>query len=378
MTVSLNAAGTMYQRTTFMLARFLEANRAAIVGRAQAQLRNRVGQLPTEAELCEGIPLFLDQLIDALRLAESKGLPDASAMIHAATRRGDALHRIGMTIAQVVQDYGDVCQSITELAVQQDAPISGQEFQTLNFCLDESIAGAVTAFASSREKLIEGKGNERVGILAHEMRNYLNTAMLTYESLRSGLVPINGSTGKVHLRSLQGLQSVIDRSLAEVRLEAGLTHPAPISVREFLEEAEIVGLIEARGRGIHFSVVLPKDRTLMIHGDQQVLAAAIANLLQNAFKFTAEKGHVRLTACAEYDRVHFDIEDECGGLPPGMPETLFEPFEQRNENRTGLGLGLSISRKAAAANGGTIRVRDLPGKGCVFTLDLPRYTATGE
>ena len=111
---------------------------------------------------------------------------------------------------------------------------------------------------------------------------------------------------------------------------------------------------------------------MTIEGDRQILAAAVSNLLHNAFKFTRKHGHVSLTARATADRVLFDIEDECGGLPPGKPEELFRPFEQRGTDRSGIGLGLSICLKAAKANAGEIHVRDLPGKGCVFTLDLPR------
>jgi signal transduction histidine kinase len=67
-----------------------------------------------------------------------------------------------------------------------------------------------------------------------------------------------------------------------------------------------------------------------------------------------------------------DVEDACGGLPPGKIEELFRPFEQRGADRTGLGLGLSISQQGVEANGGVLRAHDLPGIGCVFTIDLPR------
>ncbi|MEO7109187.1 MAG: ATP-binding protein [Polyangiaceae bacterium] len=110
---------------------------------------------------------------------------------------------------------------------------------------------------------------------------------------------------------------------------------------------------------------------MTIEGDRQILEAAVSNLLQNAFKFTRKNGSVALRALATTDRVLFEIEDECGGLP-GDPEALFRPFEQQGADRSGVGLGLSICRKAAKANAGEIRARDLPGKGCVFTLDLPR------
>jgi signal transduction histidine kinase len=102
-----------------------------------------------------------------------------------------------------------------------------------------------------------------------------------------------------------------------------------------------------------------------------MLASAVANLLQNAFKFSWHRGHVALRAFEAGGRVLIEIEDRCGGLPQGVPETLFQPFEQRGADRSGLGLGLAITRRSVEANGGTVRVRDLPGTGCVFTIDLP-------
>jgi hypothetical protein len=107
-----------------------------------------------------------------------------------------------------------------------------------------------------------------------------------------------------------------------------------------------------------------------------MLSAAIANLLQNAFKFTRAAGHVSLAAHAESDRIFIDVQDECGGLPPGKTEELFLPFKQRSSDRSGVGLGLSISRRCVEANGGKLRARDLPGTGCIFTIDLPRPTPT--
>ena len=65
------------------------------------------------------------------------------------------------------------------------------------------------------------------------------------------------------------------------------------------------------------------------------------------------------------------MEDECGGLPPGRAEELVRPFAQRGPDRTGLGLGLTIASESVVANGGEIRVRNLPGRGCIFTIDLP-------
>jgi signal transduction histidine kinase len=70
-------------------------------------------------------------------------------------------------------------------------------------------------------------------------------------------------------------------------------------------------------------------------------------------------------------RVLIEVEDECGGLPEGKAEALFEPSVQRSADHSGLGLGLLICQRGAKAIGGTIQVRDLPGKGCVFAVELP-------
>lgn len=109
--------------------------------------------------------------------------------------------------------------------------------------------------------------------------------------------------------------------------------------------------------------------------DERLLTSAVGNLVQNALKFTRAGGTVVVRARAEREYVVIEVEDECGGLPPGRQEQLFQPFVQESANRSGLGLGLTITRRAVAAHGGQVHVRDLPGKGCVFTIHLPRAPA---
>ena len=95
--------------------------------------------------------------------------------------------------------------------------------------------------------------------------------------------------------------------------------------------------------------------------------------MQNAFKFSHANGEVTLSAYAAADRIFIEVEDSCGGLSDGDAELLFKPFTQRGTDRTGAGLGLSISRAGVEANGGSLRVRNIAGSGCVFTIDLPRH-----
>lgn len=318
-----------------------------------------------------GISVFLDQLADALHLARSSDVIDHAQLGRSAGRHGLDLLRMGLTIGQVVHDYGDVCQTITELAGEQAAPISTEEFRTLNLCLDDAIAEAVTAYSRHFELKIVDAETERLGAFAHELRNLLNTAILSFEVIKSGRVAAGGSTGLVHGRSLLGLRDLIDRSLADVRLDAGIDHRELISVAELVAEIEISGTLQAQVRGLKF-FVMSVDPTVTIEGDRQIVSAAVSNLLHNAFKFTCQRSTVSLTTRTTADRVLFEVEDECGGLPPGKVEDLFQSFTQRGADRTGLGLGLSICLKAAKLCNGLLHVRDLPGKGCIFTLDLPR------
>ena len=74
------------------------------------------------------------------------------------------------------------------------------------------------------------------------------------------------------------------------------------------------------------------------------------------------------------NRILLDVADNCGGLPAGHEEAMFRPFVQSDTDRSGLGLGLSISRRSVEANDGVLSVRDVPGTGCVFTINLPRYS----
>ena len=354
-----------------MLHEFIAVNRDEIITRCRAKVATRSVPPPTAVEIDHGVPVFLDQLIDALRLG-----PTSSPEIgRSAVKHGHDLLVQGFTVSQVVHDYGDVCQSITDLAMEKNAPISTDDFRTLNRCLDDAIAGAVTQFGREQnQSTLDGetaRGSERAGFLAHELRNVLNTAIVAFEVLKTGNVGVAGSTGSVLHRSLKGARALVDRSLAEVSLTQGVQSRDRFLVSEFIHELAPAATLEANARGIELTVK-PVEEGVAIEADRQVLAAVVANLLQNAFKFTRPRTTVTLRVGVSAERVLIEIQDECGGLPEGDVNELFRPFEQRSADRTGVGLGLAFSQWGVEANNGRIYARDLPHSGCVFTLDLPR------
>ena len=206
---------------------------------------------------------------------------------------------------------------------------------------------------------------------AHEARNLLNVAILSFETLKTSGATVAGSSGRVLNRSLNDLRTLINRSLSEVRLAHSRDDQRIITVADFINDIEAAATLEARAEGIRL-VVPPVEAGVAVSGDRHTLAAVVRNLLQNAFKFTRPDTAVMLRVRASADRVLIEVLDECGGLSTACPDDLFRPFEQQGRDRSGLGLGLAFSREAVEANRGTLSVRSLPGHGCVFAIDLPR------
>ena len=378
-----------------MLCQFLITNRTELIERCRAKVALRPANEARGDELQHGISLFLDQLTKTLEVEQSEspaqstrvsgpsggGPPAISEIGEGATQHGGELLRHGFSIEQVVHDYGDLCQAITETAVEVGEPITVDEYHTFNRCTDNAIAEAVTEFSYQRDSAVANRHaqdlNQHMGVLAHELRNLLTTAMIAQSLIKSGDVATHGATSAVLDRSLIGMRSLIDRSLAEARMSAEIPVKHELfSLSEFISEVKMSANLEARTRGCTLSVS-EVDAGLWIDGDRDLLFSALNNLLQNAFKFSPPASQVRLSAYASAARILIDVEDFGAGLAPGQAETMFLPWTQAGEDRSGAGLGLSIAKRSIEANAGTIRVRSksAPDSGCVFTMDLPRRPA---
>lgn len=373
-----------------MLHDFLLANHNELIDRCRSKVAQRSSSDVAADDWEDGIPLFLAQLIKTLEIEQTNrpmrsrkvsgpsggGKPVLSEIGETAARHGRELLLGGFTVEQVVHDYGDLCQAVTDLAFELDAVIEIDEFRTLNRCLDNAIANAVTEFGYQRDlKLADiqtDSWNERLGYFAHELRNLIHTATLSLTAIKAGNVGVSGATSGVLERSLVGLRNLVDRSLTEVRISAGLPLQHRLfSLAGFIAEVKHSASLEAQVNGCVLTVSIV-DPLLAMDADRDLLLAAVGNLLQNAFKFTRHGSEVTLNAYAAADRIQIDVEDNCGGLPPGDPEKMFKPFTQGGVDRTGLGLGLAISRLSVEANMGKLSARDVPGSGCVFTIDMPR------
>lgn len=337
----------------------------------------------TSAEMQVGLPIFYSELVEVLRADEDRPFSDPDASVKSlhhdnAVRVGKESLRLGYTISQVVHGYGALCQAITEHAdAYGGEPIAAREFNRLNYCLDSAIAQAVTEFNSGLKAKAETAEVERLGSLAHELRNALASISTAHYMLKTGKVGFSGSTNQILESGLQRMQDLIDRSLSEVRLRGEpLVELELCRVVDLVGEVEATSLVQAEPKRIRLHVeVSPR---LTVRADRHLTVSALSNLVQNAIKFTHEGGTVFIRARSGGDRVHIEVEDRCGGLPPGKIESLFQPYVQKSGDKSGVGLGLSIARRAIASQGGAVTAWDLPGTGCVFRLDLPAAVNDSE
>jgi hypothetical protein len=202
-----------------MLNEFISEHRDEIIHRCRAKVAARPTPLTTNTsvEIEHGVPLLLAQLVDALRL----GQVSSPAIDSSAGQHGHDLLLHGFNISAVVHGYGDVCQSITELAVETHAPISADEFRILNGCLDGAIATAVTEYSCDVGPAIDDSASvlhdEPLEIAVHELRNLIRYASVAFEAIRSGRVGVGGSTGTVLHQSLSAAGSLVDRFLDDAR-----------------------------------------------------------------------------------------------------------------------------------------------------------------
>jgi hypothetical protein len=212
-----------------MLHEFLTSNRQLLINRCREKVAKRFEPTEPLATIDHGVPLFLQQLVETLRdeqntnirSADSEPTPAPTEIGRAAALHGAELLRQGFSVGQVVHDYGDVCQSVTALAVEQDVPISNDEFRTLNRCLDNAIADAVASFGSARQTSIDRQAEtlqQRLVAFAAEHRRLIDIAIQSLTAIKTGNIGISGATGTLLAHALDELHSLTDRTLPEIRL----------------------------------------------------------------------------------------------------------------------------------------------------------------
>jgi signal transduction histidine kinase len=294
---------------------------------------------------------------------ENSPLPEQSG---SAAHAGEMQFLHGYSPWEVVTQFGMVCDAVFAVALERGVLVTAREAQLMNRCIDTGAAEAIRQYWGETVRAAEHEELKHLGALAHELRDALSSATMGFDLIRAGSAPVGGRTAEVVARSLRRMRDLIRQSVAEVRLRSGLQpRRQRIRLRPLLESIAESAVVT---RGIRMAV---EADDIDVTADEQLVWSAVRNLVQNALKFTRNRGRVMVRGRLERGVILIEVEDECGGLPPGKVEEMFQPFVQNADYRSGLGLGLSITRQAIEAQGGRVTVRDLPGVGCVFAVELP-------
>ena len=219
-----------------MLYEFLNSNRDELIKRCRDKVVHRVNAPEIRATLESGVPLFLQQLSDVLyaetmttkraAAGHDGALKEPTSIGRAASLNGADMMRAGYSIDQVVHGYGDVCQSITEMAIEQNVGISADEFRTLNRCLDDAIADAVTAYGSAHQSELNDQAeilHDSLDQFSKEQWRLLETAIQSFAAIKTGNIGVNGATGTLLIHSLEGLRALAERAVPAIRLASAKT-----------------------------------------------------------------------------------------------------------------------------------------------------------
>ena len=325
----------------------------------------------SRGELWDHLPLFFDEVLAALSAEEDAGeKPAASTAVNASAAHGSQRLRVGFDLTEVIREYEILTECILEEVQSVGGTMSIRQLRRVLRLVNAGRAEAVSAYGERRDTEIARTHSQHVAFVAHELRGPLMTALLAVRELRQRVRPEDEWAVGMLTRSLTTLRDLANKVLTAERLAGGVPlSREPLDLRTLLDQVVTENRLIAEQRNIELNFCVPE--TLPFSGDPRLLRSAIDNVIGNAIKFSHEGAVVAIRAASRDKQVVIEIEDACGGLPGGKTAELFEPFVQRDEDRTGFGLGLAIVKQAIEAHGGQVAVRNLPYTGCVFVLELP-------
>lgn len=356
----------------------LATRRNDVMLRWREDVRGRLApDAMSTVELLDHLPAFLDVIIDALR----EGTRSArSTSPSAARREGDPIShgeqrlRLGFSLDSVVREYGALRDAIVGIAKDAGVQITFEELQVVFDVTIDGIAHAVTEYTYQREAELMRQTNEHFAFVAHELRNPLSSATAAFRLLQTKSELPTASAPRTVAALQRGLErtaELVDQTLRIAHVASGVElQRSPTTLAELFEEAEMGVIAEAHAKRIELKSRVEARQTFLL--DRRLMQSAIDNLLRNAVKYSAPGSMVEVSGRFAEERVIIEVADGCGGIEPEQIERAFGPFIRLNQTETGFGLGLAIAKQATDAHGGRIRVQNVPGRGCIFVLELPQ------
>lgn len=362
------------------LARIIEQDRDALLG----QWREQVGHLLSARSLDtptlnDHIPIFLQELADALRCGSDRtiaeALQDGSSPAHGLQRVTDAFD-----IEEIVAEYNILRGCIHDLAERNGLNLQGKPFRILNRVLDGAIGLAVQTFASRKALEVRHRREEYLAFVAHDLRTPLNAIALAGRVLELLLTQPDSGDGKAApmLKALNRNVKHLDALVRKV-IDENSNLETELGVRLERREFDLWPLVEALVHDLHpvagtattrLVNAVPDD--FVVYADASLLRRVFQNLIANAIAYTP-RGEVVIEAraCGTGGSVECSVRDNGAGIPAERRASVFDKHETDPDRDGGTGLGLAIVQTFVEAHDGVVSVESELGKGSRFAFTLP-------
>lgn len=326
----------------------------------------------------------LETTPDAVIMVDGKGIvslanPAAEMVLH-----GSHEAARGRPAADVVASDGIVRLLSPEAGEEHSAEVTVEDGRVLSAQVKdiEASAGApsgrvLVLWDITHYKKLDMLKSEFVSTVSHDLRAPL-TLMRGYATMITMVGAVSGQqrefVSKI-LDTVEQMSSLVENLLDLGRIEAGLgLHLEETRIGSVIEEVVEAFRPNAVNKRIALNVAL-EEPLEPLQADATLLRQAIANLADNAIKFTPAGGNVTLRAWQESGRTHIAVEDSGLGIAPTDQARLFEKFYRARRKETlkekGSGLGLAIVKSIVEQHGGRVGVRSRLGEGSTFSLDIP-------
>lgn len=293
-----------------------------------------------------------------------------------------AMLLLGLGLTRVLMTRINSNVAATVATASQLAAGKAAEFPHTSLAELAAISGAVRSLflrerrARAEEETANRTKDEFLAMLGHELRNPLAPIATALHLMHSRGSDVFLKEREIIQRQMRHMTRLVDDLLDVARTARGAIDLEKVTVELSGIVAEVVETAEPlfRQKQLNLSVAVPKG--LRVHGDPVRLVQVLSNVLNNAGKFTSDKGRVTVAAEARGDTVELTVDDDGSGMEQAELQRVFEPFAQVEQSvdrpRGGLGLGLSIARSLARLHGGDLAAwSDGHGKGSRLTLTLP-------
>jgi signal transduction histidine kinase len=267
---------------------------------------------------------------------------------------------------------------LREMADAATAMANGERARPITATSRDEVGELARAFNAMTAQLAEVDRQRRdlVANVSHELRTPIGALRAMLENLVDGVEPPDEDALRTMLRQVERLSRLVAQLLDLSRLEAGTI---PLQ-REDFAVAEVLhdAAAESRVHAPTVPVTVDADPSLLVDGDRERVHQVVANLLENAARFTPPGGSIDVRAASDAGGVRIEVLDEGPGIPEEDADRVFERFYRADEARTstsgGAGLGLAIARWIVDLHGGEIAAERRQPNGCRVVLTLPRST----